>query len=96
MDEWHPSYSLPASINIITMSKAVLSVAERLAQLRHIPNSMLPATLKHKILLPKLTEIKLEANRNAKELGPVYSFYRKYIADLRLHNPQLKITREVS
>lgn len=78
------------------MSKAALSIAEKLAQLRHIPNSMLPATLKHKILLPKLTELKVEANRNAKELGPVLNFYRKYIADLRLHNPHLKITREIS
>lgn len=78
------------------MSKAALSLAERLAQLRQIPNHLLPSTLKHKVLLPKITELRLEANRTAKEIGPVFSFYRKYVADLRFHNPHLKITREVS
>lgn len=78
------------------MSKAALSLAERLAQLRQIPNHMLPATLKHKILLPKFTELKFEANRNAKELGPIFSFYRKYVPDIRFHNSQLKVSREIS
>jgi hypothetical protein len=29
-------------------------------------------------------------------LGPVFSFYRKFIADLRYHNPHLKIVREIT
>lgn len=78
------------------MSKVALTLAERLAHMRHIPNHMLPSTLKHKVILPKITELKLEANKSAKELGPVFSFYRKYIADLRYHNPHLKISREIS
>lgn len=41
------------------MSKAALSFVDKLAQLRQIPQHMLPGTLKHKILLPKLTELKL-------------------------------------
>lgn len=76
--------------------KAGLTVVEKLAQLRTIPAHMLPSTLKHKILLPKCTEIKLEANKLAKELGPTLAFYRKYVADLRLHNPHLKIHRLVT
>lgn len=51
------------------MSKVALTLAERLAQIRNIPNHMLPSTLKHKLLLPKITELKLEANKSAKELG---------------------------
>jgi hypothetical protein len=51
------------------MSKVALTLAERLAQIRNIPNHMLPSTLKHKVLLPKITELKLEANKSAKELG---------------------------
>lgn len=78
------------------MSKAALSLAERLAQLRQIPQHLLPGTLRHKLLLPRLTELKLEANRSAKELGPVFAFYRKYVADLRHHNPHLLLTRQVT
>jgi hypothetical protein len=37
------------------MSKVALSLAEKLSQLRHIPQQMLPSTLKHKIILPKFT-----------------------------------------
>jgi hypothetical protein len=37
------------------MSKVALSIAERLAHLRNIPQQMLPSTLKHKILVPKLS-----------------------------------------
>lgn len=48
------------------MSKAALSLAEKLAQLRQIPANLLPNTLKHKILLPKFTEFKLEANKSSK------------------------------
>lgn len=77
------------------MSKVVLSVAEKLAQLRVIPPQSFPSTLKHNILLPKFTEIKFEYARQAKESGPTYAFYRKYIADLRHHNPNLKIYRDV-
>ncbi len=54
---------------------------------------MLPSTLKYKTALPKITEIRMEYNRNAKEFGPIFRFYRKYIADLRHHNPNLKIIR---
>jgi hypothetical protein len=32
----------------------------------------------------------------AKEIGPTFQFYRKYVADLRYHNPNLKIIREVT
>jgi len=57
------------------MSKVALTLAERLAQIRNIPNHMLPSTLKHKLLLPKITELKLEANKSAKELGLPPSIY---------------------
>ena len=40
------------------MSKPALALADKLAQLRQIPQHLLPATLKHKILLPRLTELK--------------------------------------
>lgn len=71
-------------------------LAERLAQLRVVPQAMLPSTLKHKILLPNVAEIRLEYSRNAKEFGPMFQFYRKYIADLRFNNPDLKIHRNAS
>jgi hypothetical protein len=61
-----------------------------------IPPNLLPSTLKHKTVLPKVTEIRLEYNRSAKEFGPIFRFYRKYIADLRYHNPHLKIIRDAS
>ena len=48
------------------MSKAVVSLAEKLALLRVIPSQMIPSTLKHKINLPKLTEMKFEYARHAK------------------------------
>lgn len=41
------------------MSKVALSLADKLAHLRQIPQHLLPGTLKHKIMLPKLTELKL-------------------------------------
>lgn len=41
------------------MSKAALSLVDRLAQLRQIPQHLLPSTLRHKVLLPRLTELKL-------------------------------------
>lgn len=48
------------------MSKVVISIAERLKQLRQIPENMLPSTLTHKITLPKFTEMKIEHNQRAK------------------------------
>ena len=72
------------------------SVAEKIASMRPIPENMLPSTLKHNIVVPKLAELKLEYSTTAKEFGPMYSFYRKYIADLRYHNPSLKLVREVT
>jgi hypothetical protein len=78
------------------MSKVVISLAERLAQLRIIPPEKIPTTLKHDIVLPKFQEIRFESARNAKEFGPMYNFYRKYIADMRYHNPALRIVRDVT
>ena len=78
---------------IIVKSMKGKSVAEKIASLRHIPENMLPSTLKHNIVVPKLAELKLEYSTTAKEFGPMYSFYRKYIADLRYHNPSLKLIR---
>jgi hypothetical protein len=48
------------------MSKVVISLAEKLALLRAIPPQMIPSTLKYKINLPKLTEMKFEYARRAK------------------------------
>jgi len=36
------------------MSKVILSVADKLKQMKQIPENLLPSTLKHKILLPKI------------------------------------------
>lgn len=29
-------------------------------------------------------------------MGPTFAFYRKYIADLRYHNPHLSVIREIT
>lgn len=71
-------------------------VAEKLAQLRLIPPNMLPSTLKHGIALPKLAELRMEYSKNAKEFGPMFQFYRKYVADIRFNNPELKIYRNAT
>lgn len=46
--------------------KAGLSVADKLAKLRQIPSNMLPSTLKHKLILPRIEEIRLDYSRAAK------------------------------
>lgn len=71
-------------------------LAEKLANLRVIPPNMLPSTLKYNLTLPKLAELRLEYSKNAKEFGPMFQFYRKYVADLRLNNPELKIQRSAT
>lgn len=76
--------------------KAGLSVAEKLNKMRVIPNTMLPSTLKHKLVLPNIVEIRLDYSRSAKEFGPMFQFYRLYVADLRFHNPDLTIHRNVT
>lgn len=78
------------------MSKTVVTLAERLAQLRVIPPEKVPSTLKHEISLPKFQEIRFQSARMAKELGPIFAFYRKYIAALRHQNPNLRIVRDVT
>ena len=78
------------------MSKAAKTVAEKLAQLRNIPPNLLPSTLKHKLVLPNITEMRFEYSKSARTFGPLYLFYRKYIADLRHHNPHMKIVRSAT
>ena len=75
------------------MNKAGLSIAEKIAQLRPIPQELLPSTLKYNLKFPKFAEIKFEYAKTAKELGPMLQFYRLYIADLRYNNPELSIVR---
>ena len=41
------------------MSKVLVSVADKLKQMRHIPENMIPATLKYQIALPKFHQIKI-------------------------------------
>lgn len=76
--------------------KAGLLVADKLARLRQIPNNMLPSTLKHKLLLPKIAEIRLDYSRSAKEFGPMFQFYRMYVADIRYNNHDLLIHRNAT
>ena len=78
------------------MSKPAASVAEKMAKLSQIPEQMLPSTLKHRTLLPNIKEIRYEYNRFAKEFGPMFQCYRLYVADLRFHNPHLKLQRAVT
>ena len=48
------------------MSKVVKTVAEKIAALRHIPPTMLPSTLKHNLMLPKISEMRFDYARNAR------------------------------
>ncbi len=48
------------------MNKATVSLAQKLAELRVIPQNILPSTLKYKVTLPKIAELKIEYSKNAK------------------------------
>ncbi len=40
--------------------------------------------------------MRFEYAQSAKEFGPMFQFFRKYVADIRYHNPQLNIWRNKS
>ena len=57
---------------------------------------MLPSTLKHQLHLPNIQKIYLEYRNQSKDIGPAFQFLRKYIADIRYHNPGIQIERNRS
>lgn len=70
-----------------------MSKAERWAALYAIPEEIRPSTIKHSIMLPNIVAITFEYRKGAKDIGPAFRFLRKYGADIRFHNPELKLQR---
>lgn len=66
---------------------------QKIADLKKIPEELLPSTLKYKIELPNIKKISVEYRDQCKDIGPAFQFLRKYTADIKYHNPGITIER---
>ena len=73
--------------------KAVVNVAERIAELKVIPKEKLPATLSIEIALPNIREVRLNYRPICKNIGLSLQFARKYGPAMRFYNPGLEFNR---